>query len=140
MIMKLTQEEYDKVKMHVFYSIKILEDIKQLNEITEIIKYHHEYYNGKGYPYGLKGEEIPLGSRIIAIADAFDSMVSNRAYRSSKTPDEAVQILEQGAGEQFDPNLVEIFKSILPEAMNEIEQYADNTPTNNYEIAKPQQE
>ncbi len=137
---KLTQEEYDKVKMHVFYSIKILEDIKQLNEITEIIKYHHEYYNGKGYPYGLKGEEIPLGSRIIAIADAFDSMVSNRAYRSSKTPDEAVQILEQGAGEQFDPNLVEIFKSILPEAMNEIEQYADNTPTNNYEIAKPQQE
>lgn len=120
---KLTEEEYNKIKMHVYYGIKILEDIKQLNDITNIIKYHHEYYNGKGYPYGLKGEEIPLGARIIAIADAFDSMVSNRAYRKSMTIDEAMNVLEQNAGEQFDPNLVAIFKSILPEILSDMENY-----------------
>ncbi|MBQ4646614.1 MAG: response regulator [Candidatus Gastranaerophilales bacterium] len=120
---KLSDEEYEKIKMHVHYSVKILEDIKQLSEITEIIKYHHEYYNGCGYPYGLKGDQIPLGSRIIAIADAYDSMISNRAYRKSLTSDEALKIIEQGAGKQFDPDLVEIFKSILPDAIREIEQY-----------------
>lgn len=126
---KLTDEEYEKIKMHVHYSVKILEDIKQLYDITEIIKYHHEYYNGCGYPYGLKGEEIPLGSRIIAIADAFDSMVSNRAYRKSLSPDEALKVIEQSAGKQFDPNLVEIFKSILPEALREIKEYEESQKT-----------
>lgn len=125
---KLSDEEYEKIKMHVHYSVKILEDIKQLYEITEIIKYHHEYYNGCGYPFGLKGEEIPLGSRIIAIADAYDSMVSNRAYRSSLTSDEALEIIQQGAGKQFDPNLVQIFASILPEALEEIKQYEIKEP------------
>ncbi len=120
---KLTDDEYEKIKMHVKYSVKILEDIKQLQEITEIIKYHHEYYNGGGYPYGLKGEEIPLGSRIIAIADAYDSMVSERAYRKSLSSEEAVEILKQGSGIQFDPNLVQVFISILPEARHEIEMY-----------------
>ncbi len=120
---KLTDEEYSKIKMHVQYSVKILEDIKQLYEIVEIIKYHHEYYNGCGYPYGLKGDEIPLGSRIIAIADAFDSMVSNRAYRKSKTPQEAIEVIKQGAGQQFDPDLVQIFINILPEALNEIKDF-----------------
>ena len=120
---KLTDEEFEKIKMHVQYSVKILEDIKQLYEITEIIKYHHEYYNGCGYPYGLKGEEIPLGSRIIAIADAYDSMVSKRAYRNNVTSEQAIEILQQGAGKQFDPNLVQIFINILPDAIKEIEQY-----------------
>ena len=119
---KLTDEEYEKIKMHVHYGVKILEDIKQLYDITEIIKYHHEYYNGCGYPYGLKGEEIPLGSRIIAIADAFDSMVSDRAYRKSLPPDEALNVLRQGAGKQFDPNLVKIFEIILPDALQEIKE------------------
>ena len=120
---KLTDEEFEKVKMHVQYSVKILEDIKQLYEITEIIKYHHEYYNGCGYPYGLKGEEIPLGSRIIAIADAYDSMVSNRAYRNSLTPEQAIEIMRQGAGKQFDPNLLQIFIDILPDIQKEIEEF-----------------
>ena len=125
---KLTDEEYEKIKMHVHYSVKILEDIKQLCEITEIIKYHHEYYNGCGYPFGLKGEDIPLGSRIIAIADAFDSLVSNRAYRKSLSSDEALEIIKQGAGRQFDPHLVQIFESILPEAIAEIEEYEAKNP------------
>ena len=125
---KLSDEEYEKIKMHVHYSVKILEDIKQLSEITEIIKYHHEYYNGCGYPFGLKGEEIPLGSRIIAIADAYDAMVSNRAYRKSLTSDEAVKVLQQSAGKQFDPNLVELFVEILPDALAEIQQYESKHP------------
>ncbi|MBR1617683.1 HD domain-containing protein, partial [bacterium] len=120
---KLTDEEYEKIKMHVHYSVKILEDIKQLYEITEIIKYHHEYYNGCGYPYGLKGDEIPLGSRIIAIADAYDSMVSQRAYRKSLTSQEAVNVLVECSGKQFDPDLVQVFINLLPEALSEIEEY-----------------
>ena len=120
---KLTEEEYEKIKMHVQYSVKILKDIKQLYEITEIVKYHHEYYNGCGYPYGLQGEQIPLGSRIIAIADAYDAMVSDRAYRNSLTQEQAIEILQQGAGKQFDPNLVQIFISVLPDANKEIEEY-----------------
>ena len=126
---KLTDEEYEKIKMHVQYSVKILEDIKQLYEITEIIKYHHEYYNGCGYPFGLKGEEIPLGSRIIAIADAYDSMVSNRAYRNSLTSEQAVEILQQNAGKQFDPNLVQIFIGVLPEIQAEIAEYEKQQPS-----------
>ena len=73
----LNQEEYDQIKKHINYSVKILEDIKQLRDVVEIIKYHHEKYDGTGYPAGIKGDEIPLGSRIIALADAFDSIVSN---------------------------------------------------------------
>ena len=120
---KLSDEEYEKIKLHVHYSVKILEDIKQLSEITEIIKYHHEYYNGCGYPYGLKGDEIPLGSRIIAIADAYDSMMSDRAYRKCLSSEEAIKVIEQGSGKQFDPDLVELFKQVLPDANKEIEQY-----------------
>lgn len=127
---KLTDEEYEKIKMHVHYSVKILADIKQLYEITEIIKYHHEYYNGCGYPYGLKGDEIPLGSRIIAIADAYDSLVSNRAYRQSLTPQEALEIIKQGAGKQFDPGLVQIFANVLPQALEEIKQFESKQEQN----------
>ena len=122
---KLTDEEYERIKMHVQYSVKILEDIKQLTDITEIIKYHHEYYNGCGYPYGLKGEQIPLGSRIIAIADAYDSMVSQRAYRKSLTSEEAVNVLLECSGKQFDPGLVQIFINILPEAQAEIQRFEE---------------
>ena len=74
-IEELTQEEYNEIKKHISYSVKILEDIKQLKDVVEIIKYHHEKYDGTGYPNGTKGDEIPLGARIIAITDAFDSII-----------------------------------------------------------------
>ncbi len=123
---KLTEEEFEEIKKHVHHSVKILEDIKQLYDVIEIIKYHHEYYDGNGYPFGKKGEEIPLGSRIIAIADAYDSMVSNRAYRLGLSPDEALQLIEEKAGAQFDPKLVDVFKSILPAATKDIKDFEDN--------------
>ena len=114
---RLTDEEFEEIKKHVQHSVKILEDIKQLYDVIEIIKYHHEYYDGK------KGTDIPLGSRIIAIADAYDSMVSNRAYRQGLSPDEAVRLIEEKAGVQFDPELIGVFKSILPAAAEEIKDF-----------------
>ncbi len=122
---KLTQEEYEQIKRHVHHSVKILEDIKQLYEVIEIIKYHHEHFDGNGYPYGLKGESIPIGSRIIAVADAYDSMVSNRAYRQGLSSDEALQRIEEKSGTQFDPYVVQLFKEVLPEAAREVKEYEE---------------
>lgn len=116
---KLTDEERDEIRKHVFYSVKILEDIKQLDKVTDIIRYHHEFYNGAGYPFGIKGEEIPLGARIIAIADAYDSLVSFRPYREGLTPEEALKIIEEKRGEQFDPNILDIFENVVDEANKE---------------------
>ncbi|MBO5948852.1 HD domain-containing protein [bacterium] len=114
-IEKLTPDEYEEIKKHVNYGVKILEDIKQLNDVVNIIKHHHEHYSGNGYPDGLSGENIPLASRIIAIADAFDGMVSNRAYRNALTPQEAYQNIEENKNMQFDPNLIPYFKQVLDE-------------------------
>ena len=116
---KLTDEEREEIRKHVFYSVKILEDIKQLDKVTDIIRYHHEFYNGAGYPFGIKGEEIPLGARIIAIADAYDSLVSFRPYREGLTPVEALKIIEEKRGEQFDPNILDIFENVVDEANKE---------------------
>lgn len=116
---KLTDEEREEIRKHVFYSVKILEDIKQLDKVTDIIRYHHEFYNGAWYPFGIKGEEIPLGARIIAIADAYDSLVSFRPYREGLTPEEALKIIEEKRGEQFDPNILDIFENVVDEANKE---------------------
>ena len=106
----LSQEEYDEIKKHITYSVKILEDIKQLKDVVEIIKYHHEKYDGTGYPYGVKGEDIPLGSRIIAVADAFDSIISNRIYRNKIELQDALNEIKKGALTQFDPGVVKAFE------------------------------
>ena len=106
----LTQEEYDEIKKHITYSVKILEDIKQLKDVVELIKYHHEKYDGTGYPFGIKGEDIPIGSRIIAIADAFDSIISNRIYRNQTSHEQALEEIKKGAGTQFDPVVVKAFE------------------------------
>lgn len=120
---KLTQDEFEAIKKHVNHGVKILEDIKQLKEVVEIIKYHHEKFDGTGYPEGLKGEEIPFNSRIISIADAYDSMVSQRSYRQGLSHEEAMKRLEEQSGLQFDPKVVEAFKAMIPEALAEIREY-----------------
>lgn len=106
----LSQEEYDEIKKHITYSVKILEDIKQLKDVVEIIKYHHEKYDGTGYPYGIKGEDIPIGSRIIAVGDAFDSIISNRIYRNKIGFNEALEEIKKASGTQFDPVVVKAFE------------------------------
>lgn len=106
----LSQEEYDEIKKHITYSVKILEDIKQLKDVVEIIKYHHEKYDGTGYPFGISGEDIPMGSRIIAVADAFDSIISNRIYRNKTELNEAMLKIKETSGTQFDPIVVKAFE------------------------------
>lgn len=105
----LTQEEYDEIKEHINYSVKILEDIKQLKDVVEIIKCHHENYDGSGYPAGLRGEEIPVGARIIAVGDAFDSIISDRVYRQKNNYEEALEEIQKGSGSHFDPVIVRAF-------------------------------
>lgn len=119
----LNLEEVEAIKKHVTYGVRILEDIKQLKDVVEIIKFHHERYDGSGYPYGIKGEEIPLISKIISIADTYDSMTSNRSYRKSLSHEEALAKLEEQSGKQFDPVIVEAFKSIIGQALNEIQDF-----------------
>lgn len=119
----LTPEEFEIIKKHVNHGVKILEDIKQLRDVVEIVKYHHERFDGSGYPYGLKGEEIPLNARIIAIADAYDGMISNRSYREGLSHEDALKRLEEQSGRQFDPAVVEGFKSIIAEALDEIAEF-----------------
>lgn len=122
---KLSQEEYEEIKAHVHHGVRILDDIKQLKDVVEIIKYHHEYFNGQGYPFGLAGEDIPVGSRVIAIADAYDGMVSSRAYRRAFEPYEALEKLKASSGVQFDPALLSIFEAVLPSAVKEIQEYEE---------------
>ncbi len=118
----LTPYEYEMIKKHVEYGVRILEDIKQLREVLEIIKTHHERYDGSGYPLGIKGEDIPTGARIIAVADAYDSMVSQRSYRQGLSYEEAVKRIEMEKGKQFAPEIVDAFLKVIPEAVKYIDE------------------
>ena len=119
---ELSQDEYNEIKKHINYSVKILEDIKQLKDVVEIIKFHHEKHDGTGYPHGISGEEIPIGSRIIAISDAFDSVISNRIYRDKSDLNLALQKIKEASGTQFDPIIVNAFEDCFPS----IEQFLKN--------------
>jgi HD-GYP domain-containing protein (c-di-GMP phosphodiesterase class II) len=109
---RLTDEEYNIIKSHPKKGCEILQPIEQLLDSLPGILHHHERYDGKGYPQGLEGEEIPLLGRMIAIADTFDAITSDRAYRPGRAPEEAVGAMEQVAGTQLDPKLFEVFKEI----------------------------
>lgn len=109
----LTPEEIKEMQRHCEIGYRIALSIPDLAPIAECIRKHHEWWNGKGYPLGLKGEEIPLECRILAIADAYDAMTSDRPYRRKMRPEEAVAELKKWAGIQFDPRLVERFVSLL---------------------------
>ncbi|MGB9678485.1 MAG: HD-GYP domain-containing protein [Thermoanaerobacteraceae bacterium] len=110
---KLTEEEFAVIMDHPVMGYEIINKIKAMGDIAKIIRHHHERYDGNGYPDGLKGENIPLGSRIIAIADSCDAMTSKRAYRNSFTMAQAIEELRKNAGKQFDPELVEVFASVI---------------------------
>ena len=109
----LTAEEYSEVKKHCEIGNLIAVSPPELNPIADLILKHHEWWNGEGYPLGLKGEDIPLECRILAIAEAYDAMTSERPYRKTLTHEEAVRELERCAGTQFDPFLVKQFINLL---------------------------
>jgi len=110
---KLSDEEMDIIRKHPLSAAKILEAVEPIRDARHIIRHHHEFFDGSGYPDGLKGETIPLGARIIAVADAFGAMTTDRPYRNALSTDEAIKELKQFSGIQFDPHIVEIFISVL---------------------------
>ncbi len=106
---KLTDEEFQIMKSHPVCSEKLVDNIKQLGQIGTWVKAHHERWDGRGYPDGLKGEEIPLSARIVAIADTYDAMTSTRSYRKALEHMEAINEIERCKGSQFDPELAQKF-------------------------------
>ncbi len=109
----LTREEFEIVKKHPVQGINILKEIKQLNEIIPLIRYHHERLDGNGYPDRLKGSQIPLGARILHVADSFDSMTSDRPYRPAPGIEYALSELQKNIGIQFDEEVVKAFITVL---------------------------
>ncbi|MTV49315.1 HD domain-containing protein [Heliobacillus mobilis] len=113
----LTEEEYAEIKMHVTIGEQIISQVAHFRELAPIVGAHHEWYNGKGYPDGLKGEEIPLGARIIAVADCFEAMTANRVYRRALPKEVAIAEIIRCSGVQFDPQIVQIFVQLVEEGL-----------------------
>jgi HD-GYP domain-containing protein (c-di-GMP phosphodiesterase class II) len=109
----LTKKEFGEVKRHALLTQKIMEMLPSLKEIAPIASGHHEYFDGSGYPQGLKGKENTLGARILVICDAFDAMTSNRPYRAPIAPLQASQVLEKLSGKQFDPEITKVAVPLL---------------------------
>ena len=109
----LTEEEWALLKQHPVFGAELIKPLKVYDKYLPYILHHHERYDGKGYPSGLKGKEIPLGVRILTIADSFDAMTTDRPYKKGKTIFEAVEELRRCAGTQFDPELMEVFIKYL---------------------------
>lgn len=118
---RLTDEEYALMKSHVEKGAQILKNFTLINNVEEGALYHHERYDGSGYMYGLKGEEIPLNARIIGIADAFDAMTANRVYRKKLDKDYVIREIKRGSGTQFDPKLVEIMLGLIEKGLIDID-------------------
>jgi len=110
---KLTAREFREIKKHPQIGADILRPIQFLRNIIPLVFYHHEKWDGSGYPGGIKGEEIPIGARIIAIADVYQALISDRPYRKAYKKEKAMKILKKGAGSQFDPRIVDVFLKIL---------------------------
>ncbi|MGB9588628.1 MAG: HD-GYP domain-containing protein [Armatimonadota bacterium] len=112
---RLTEREFEIMRLHSTIAIRMLESVPELQDSLPMIKHHHERFDGKGYPDGLKGHEIPLGARIIAIAETFDMLVSDVPWREAMTLDQALVEIQENAGTQFDPMIVDVFLSVVGE-------------------------
>jgi len=110
---RLTEQEYAVVKEHPKIAERIVSDIKFLENTKPLIRHHHENFDGAGYPDGLKGENIPLGARILGIAAVFQALVSDRSYRKAYSKEEAIKIIRENSGSQFDPKLANLFLEIV---------------------------
>ncbi len=118
---RLTDEEYAKMKSHVVSGAEILKDFTLVDHVLDGTRYHHERYDGRGYPDGLKGEEIPLFARIIGVADAFDAMTSNRVYRNHMDNDYVMNEMKRGRGTQFDPDALDAFLRLVDKGVIDLQ-------------------
>jgi energy-coupling factor transport system substrate-specific component len=137
---RLTDEEYAVMKTHVTRGAEILKDFTLIDHVVEGARYHHERYDGRGYPDGLKGEEIPLYGRIISIADAFDAMTANRVYRKKQDFDYVMGELHKGRGTQFDPELLDIFLKLIDDKKIDIEALYEGAAPPEEKPEQPQSE
>ncbi len=117
---RLTDEERATVRKHPEYGWAILRSVPGFERASLLVLHHHERFDGNGYPAGLVGDEIPLGSRIVAIVDAFDAMLSDRSYRRGLPLEEALRRLEAGTGTQFDPRIVTHFTRLVAKLLPEL--------------------
>lgn len=119
---RLTLTEFVEIKKHPQLGMDLLQHapIMRHQTIRDAILYHHERYDGNGYPSGLRGEEIPLSARIMAIADTYDAMTTNRVYQRKRSPEEAMRVIRENAGTQFDPKLVAAFAKLMDEKVPEL--------------------
>jgi HD-GYP domain-containing protein (c-di-GMP phosphodiesterase class II) len=109
------------MEYHSFIGTKILQSVKLLEPVLPLVYHHHERYDGTGYPDGLKGEDIPLGARIISVADAFESMTADRPYRKALPLEEAFAELRFCSGKQFDPEIVKVFLKLAEQGNLDLE-------------------
>ena len=110
---KLDKKEYEEIKKHPQIGVDIIRPIQFLHPIIPILLYHHERWDGKGYPNSLRGEEIPIGARIVAIADVYQALISNRCYRRAYSQSQAIKIIQESSGKLFDPAIVDAFLRIV---------------------------
>src|SRR6185369_8524694 len=111
----LTETEYEKMKIHPVVGANMLSSIEFPYPLIPMVKWHHERWDGNGYPDGLKGEDIPLNARILALVDCYDALTTNRPYRSPMERDEVIQFFNREAGRSYDPNIVSVFIRHLEE-------------------------
>ena len=112
---RLTEDEYAIIQRHTLIGADILKDITLIEHVAEVAHYHHERYDGTGYPEGLSGEEIPVEARIVAVADSYDAMNSKRIYRNALEKDQIIEEFERGSGTQFDPVIAQLFVRLIRE-------------------------
>jgi putative nucleotidyltransferase with HDIG domain len=110
---RLTEEEYAEIKQHPVLGVGILTPVKEMESALPVVKHHHERYDGRGYPDGLEGEEIPLIARIVSVADAFDSMIRARPYGYGVSEEAALEEIRENSGTQFDPGIVSVFLEVV---------------------------
>ena len=108
-----TKDEWREIKKHPSIGANILDPLEELKDVKEAIRHHQEHFDGLGYPNGLKAKSIPLISRIIMVADAYDAITSDRSYRAKKTKQEAIEEIKANSGTQFDPEIVDAFIKII---------------------------
>jgi HD-GYP domain-containing protein (c-di-GMP phosphodiesterase class II) len=124
----LTEEEFEVMKTHTTKGANILRPVTQLAEMLPGIELHHEALDGRGYPYGLKGDQIPLLARVIAVADTFDALTTNRPYQQAHTPEQALEIIKNLAGKRLDPAPVAALLAVYERGEIKIQRFTIKRP------------